>query len=337
MKEALFYQKLERNDVRCALCNHRCVIQEGKRGICGVRENNGGILYSLVYGRCISQTIDPVEKKPLYHFHPGSRSFSIATVGCNFNCKHCQNHSISQLVRDYGKIVGDGVFPHEIVKTAKKYQCSSISYTYTEPTVFYEYASDIAVLAHQQGLKNIFVTNGYITPEALRNIQPYLDGANVDLKSFSDTFYKKICGARLEPVLESLRLYKQLGIWLEITTLIIPTYNDSDEEFKNIADFIFHLDANIPWHISAYYPTYKLNDQPRTSIQVLRKAREIGLKAGLRYVYEGNVPGEIGENTYCYSCGNLLIERRGFTISRYKIKKGKCPHCQAKIDGVGLS
>jgi Pyruvate-formate lyase-activating enzyme len=192
-------------------------------------------------------------------------------------------------------------------------------------------------LAHEQGLKNIFVTNGYITPEALRNIQPYLDGANVDLKSFSDTFYKKICGARLEPVLESLRLYKQLGIWLEITTLIIPTYNDSDEEFKNIADFIFHLDANIPWHISAYYPTYKLNDQPRTSIQVLRKAREIGLKAGLRYVYEGNVPGEIGENTYCYSCGNLLIERRGFTISRYKIKKGKCPHCQAKIDGVGLS
>jgi pyruvate formate lyase activating enzyme len=337
MKEALFYQKLDKNDVKCALCNHRCVIQEGKRGICGVRENKGGILYSLVYGRCISQAIDPIEKKPLYHFHPGSSSFSIATVGCNFSCRHCQNYSISQLVRDHGKIVGDDVFPHEIVKTAKKYQCSSISYTYTEPTVFYEYAYDIAVLAHEQGLKNIFVTNGYITPEALRNIRPHLDGANVDLKSFSDTFYKNICGARLEPVLESLRLYKQLGIWLEITTLIIPTYNDSDEELKNIADFIFHLDANIPWHISAYYPTYKLSDQPRTSIQILRNAREIGLNAGLRYVYEGNVPGETGENTYCYSCGKLLIERKGFNISRYRIKEGRCTDCQAKIDGVGLS
>lgn len=336
MKEALFYRKEDGNDVRCALCHHRCLIHDGRRGICGVRENQGGILYSLVYGKCISQAVDPVEKKPLFHFYPGSTSFSIATVGCNFSCKHCQNYSISQMVRDYGKIIGDDIPPHEIVAAAKKYQCVSISYTYTEPTVFFEYAYDIAVSAHEQGLKNIFVTNGYTTPEALRHIQPYLDGANVDLKSFSDSFYKTICGARLEPVLESLRLYKQLGIWLEITTLIIPTYNDSDEELEKIADFIFHLDPDIPWHISAYYPTYKLNDQPRTSIQILRKAREIGRKAGLRYVYEGNVPGETGENTYCYSCGRLLIERKGFSIARYKIKEGRCPDCRAHIAGTGL-
>jgi pyruvate formate lyase activating enzyme len=336
MKEAFFYQKLADNNVKCALCNHRCIIHDGQKGICGVRENQGGILQSLVYGRCISQATDPIEKKPLYHFYPGSRSFSVATVGCNFRCTNCQNYSISQLVRDHGKIVGDVVLPYEVVKSAKQYQCNSISYTYTEPTIFYEYAYDIAVVAHEQGLNNIFVTNGYITPEALQLIHPYLDAANVDLKSFSDTFYKKICGAHLEPVLESIRLYKELGIWLEITTLIIPTYNDSDKELENIADFIFHLDANIPWHISAYYPTYKLNDQPRTSINILKKAREIGLKAGLRYVYEGNVSDAIGENTYCYSCGGLLIERRGFTIVRYTVKGGKCSACQAPIDGIGL-
>ena len=284
MKEALFYQKRAGNEVQCVLCNHRCVIKERKRGICGARENQGGTLYSLVYGKCVSQAIDPIEKKPLYHFYPGSSSFSIATVGCNFSCKHCQNYSISQLVRGEKKIIGDYVFPHEIVKAAKINHCTSISYTYTEPTIFYEYAYDIAMLAHEQGLKNIFVTNGYITPEALKHIQPFLDGANVDLKSFSEKFYKKICGARLEPVLESLRLYKELGIWLEITTLIIPTYNDSDEEFKNIAEFIVALGSEIPWHITAYHPTYMLNNQPRTSVYVLRRAREIALKAGLRYV-----------------------------------------------------
>jgi len=308
MQEARFYQKMEEGAVQCALCNHRCLIKEGRRGGCGVRENRGGALYSLVYGKCISQNVDPIEKKPLYHFYPGTGSFSIATVGCNFQCKHCQNYSISQMYRDQEKIMGDDVPPRKIVEAAKSSNCTSIAYTYTEPTIFYEYAYDIAVLAHEQNIKNIFVTNGYITPEALRHIQPYLDGANVDLKSFSDEFYKKICGGRLQPVLDSLKLYKELGIWLEITTLIIPTYNDSDEELN----------------------------QPRTSVQALQRAREIGLNEGLRYVYEGNVPGEKGENTYCYSCGSLLIERLGFSISQYRIKDTKCPDCGAIIDGLGL-
>lgn len=337
MKEALFYQKKDKGSVQCGLCNHRCVIKEGKRGVCGVRENREGILYSLVYGRCISQSVDPIEKKPLYHFHPGSESFSVATAGCNFQCRHCQNYSISQMPRDQKKITGDDVSPQKIVEAAKFYNCTSIAYTYTEPTIYYEYAYDIAVLAHEEKIKNVFVTNGYITPEALRNIQPYLDGANVDLKSFSDEFYQKICGARLQPVLDSLILYKELGIWLEVTTLIIPGYNDSDEELKKIAEFICSLGAETPWHISAYYPTYKLTDQPRTSVQSLRRAREIGLETGLRYVYEGNIPGEKGENTYCYSCGNLLIDRSGFSISQYQITDAKCPECGAKMDGIGLS
>lgn len=333
----MFYQKKDREMVQCGLCNHRCLIKEGKRGICGVRENRGSTLYTLVYGKCISQNVDPIEKKPFYNFYPGSTSFSIATVGCNFRCRNCQNYSISQMPRDQEKILGNYVSPEKIVEAAQYYKCTSIAYTYTEPTIFYEYAYDIAQLAHEENLKNVFVTNGYTTPEALRHIRPYLDGANVDLKSFSDEFYKNNCEARLKPVLESLRLYKELGIWIEITTLIIPTYNDSDEELRNIAEFIFNLGPETPWHISAYYPTYKLNDQPRTPVQTLRKAREIGIKAGLRYVYEGNVPGEAGENTYCYSCGSLLIERMGYSITQHRIKEGNCTSCQAKIDGVGLS
>ncbi|MFH0811224.1 MAG: AmmeMemoRadiSam system radical SAM enzyme [Pseudomonadota bacterium] len=337
MKEAMFYQKKDDGAVECALCNQRCVIKAGKRGICGVRENQGGTLYSLVYGRCISQNIDPIEKKPLFHFYPGSYSFSIATVGCNFRCYHCQNYSISQIARDRNEIIGEYVPPPKIVEAARSYQCTSISYTYTEPNIFYEYAYDIAVLAHEASIKNVFVTNGYITPEALQHLHPWLDGANVDLKSFSDQFYRNICGARLNPVLDSLRLFKELGIWLEITTLVIPTYNDSDREFNEIAEFIVSLGPDTPWHISAYYPTYKLNDQPRTPVQTLKRAREIGRKVGLRYVYEGNVRGEAGENTYCYSCGSLLLERFGFSIAQDRIKGGKCPDCEVIIDGVGLS
>jgi len=302
-----------------------------------VRENRSGTLYSLVYGQCVSQAIDPIEKKPLYHFYPGTGSFSIATVGCNFRCKHCQNYSISQMPAEQGTITGEYVSPEQIVAAAKRSRCASIAYTYTEPTIYYEFAYDIAVLAHEQKIKNVFVTNGYTSSEPLRHIQPFLDAANVDLKSFSDEFYRNVCGARLQPVLDSLRLYKELGIWLEITTLLIPTYNDSEHELRSIAEFIVGLGCDIPWHISAYYPTYKLNDQPRTSAQALRRAREIGLQAGLRYVYVGNVPGDAGENTYCYSCGKLLIERVGFRIGYYQTKNSKCPECNAVIDGIGLA
>lgn len=336
MKEAMFYQKGENQEVNCFLCNHHCTVKEGNKGLCGVRENREGILYSLVYGKSISESVDPIEKKPLFHFFPGSRSFSIATVGCNFKCLHCQNNNISQMPRDQKYIAGNDLHPSKIVSLAQEYDCASISFTYTEPTIYFEYAFETSKIAKEEGLATTFVTNGYITPEPLKTIQPYLDGANIDLKSFSDEFYRKVCGAKLQPILDAITLYHQLRIWIEITTLIIPTYNDSDQELRDIARFIKNLDEKIPWHITAFYPTYRLTDQPRTSVKTLRRAREIGLSEGLRYVYEGNVPGEGGENTFCYNCNSLLIQRLGFSITENRIRDSKCPNCQALIDGVGL-
>jgi pyruvate formate lyase activating enzyme len=336
MKEAMFYEKLEDKMVKCNLCSHRCSrIADSKRGICGVRENRDGKLYSLVYGRVAARSVDPIEKKPLFHFLPGSRSYSIATVGCNFRCRNCQNYDISQLPKERKIIVGQEVSPEEIVSAAKRNNCESIAYTYSEPTIFFEYAYDTAKLAHKEGIKNVFVTNGYITPEALKEISPYLDAANIDLKSFSDDFYRKNCGARLNPVLDSIRLYKSLGIWTEITTLIIPSLNDTEEELRKIAEFIKkEVGEETPWHITQFHPTYKLIDLPRTPVTILRKAREIGLEAGLRYVYEGNVPGENGENTYCHNCGKMLIRRFGYSIIENKIKNSACAYCGAEIDGV---
>ena len=332
MKEAMFYEKRDPPAVQCHLCFHNCTIQDGRRGICGVRENRGGTLFSLVYGRAIFKAIDPIEKKPLFHFMPGSKIFSIATIGCNFKCLHCQNYDISQA--GGGEIFGEDLPPERIVYLAKQTQCDSIAYTYTEPTIYFEYALDTAKLASLEGIKNVFVTNGYISPDALRAIKPYLDAANIDLKSLSDDFYKKICGARVQPVLDSIRLYRELGIWIEITTLVIPTYNDSAEELREIARFILELGPEVPWHISQYYPTYKLNDQPRTPVKTLLKARQIGRDMGLRYVYVGNVPAGEGENTYCYRCGNLLIGRMGFSLTEYHVENGKCASCGARTDGV---
>ncbi len=335
MKEAMFYEKLDDNLVNCNLCSHRCrKIADSKRGVCGVRENRDGTLYSLVYGKAVARSVDPIEKKPLFQFLPGSRAYSIATVGCNFRCDNCQNYDISQLPKVRGTIVGEDVQPEEIVLAAKLSKCESIAYTYSEPTIFFEYALDIAKHAQKEGVKNVFVTNGYITPEALREISPYLDAANIDLKSFSDEFYRKNCGARLEPVLDSIRLYKSLGVWIELTTLIIPTLNDSEEELRKIAEFIKEVGEDIPWHITQFHPTYKLIDQPRTPVTTLRRARQIGLEAGLRYVYEGNVPGENGENTYCHKCHKMLIHRLGYRIIENKIKNSACPYCGAEIDGV---
>ncbi|HDN80764.1 MAG TPA: AmmeMemoRadiSam system radical SAM enzyme [Chloroflexi bacterium] len=337
MKEARLYEKLGNGKVQCFLCSHRCRIDEGKRGICGVRENQGGTLYTLVYGKAISQAVDPVEKKPLFHFYPGTSAFSIATVGCNFRCDFCQNWEISQMPRNEGRIAGGYVSPEAIVKAAKRYGSRSIAYTYTEPTIFYEYTYDIAVLAHKEGIANVYVTNGYMTPEMLEEFQPYLDAANVDLKAGKDEFYRKYCGARLQPVLESLKKMKEMGIWVEVTTLVIPGLNDSDEELRFIADFISQeLGPETPWHVSRFHPHYKMYDRPPTPVSTLHRAREIGLKAGLRYVYEGNVPGSEGENTYCYNCGKLLIRRFGFEILEYRVKEGKCYNCGAPIDGVGL-
>jgi pyruvate formate lyase activating enzyme len=334
MKQALFQVAEKEKKVRCGLCSHRCIIVPGKRGICAVRENRDGVLYSLVYDNVIARHIDPIEKKPLFHFQPGSLSYSIATPGCNFHCKHCQNADISQLPRDHGGIIlGEKVSPSAIVDAALHSRCTSISYTYTEPTVYFELAYDTARLAVQAGLKNVFVSNGYITPEALKEIKPYLHAANIDLKGFSDDFYRKICGARLQPVLDSIRLYQELGIWIEVTTLVIPGHNDSDDELKEIAQFIKSVGVNIPWHVSRFHPTYKLKDQPITPLATLKRARQIGFDAGLRYVYEGNIPGE-GEDTVCWKCKETVIKRTGFSVLENKVREGKCGFCGAEIAGV---
>lgn len=337
MKEAMLYEKIGDKKVQCNLCAHRCKINEGKKGICLVRENRDGTLYTLVYGRTISQHVDPIEKKPLFNFYPGTTAYSIATVGCNFKCQFCQNWEISQMVRDEHLIMGNEASPESIVENAKKYGSKSIAYTYTEPTIFFEYAYDTAKLAHEVDIKNVFVTNGYMTEEAIKKIEPYLDAANVDLKSFSDDFYRKLCGAKLQPVLDALKLMKKLGIWVEVTTLIIPTLNDSSEELREIAKFIVNeLGEGTPWHISRFYPAYNLTDKPPTPIETIHKAREIGLNEGLKYVYEGNVPGSTGENTYCPNCKNLIIERLGYQIINKATKDGKCPYCESRIYGIGL-
>ena len=337
MKEAMFYESMTENRVRCNLCNHQCKIKERKRGICGVRENRDGKLYSLVYGKIIAEHIDPIEKKPLFNFLPGSRAFSIGTVGCNFHCKHCQNSDISQYPHEHGgEIIGQDRTPDQIVTAAKAAGCETIAYTYTEPTIFYEFAYDTAVLARKEGIKNVFVSNGYISAEAARQIAPYLDAINVDLKAFTDKFYKEVCGARLNPVLETILLMKKLDVWVEVTTLIIPGLNDGEQKLRDIACFVKSVGPEIPWHVSQFYPAYKLLDRPPTPAATLRRAREIGMEEGLRYVYEGNLPGEKGENTHCYVCRALLIDRYGLTLTRNRLRDGKCPWCGARIDGLFL-
>ncbi|MGD0280759.1 MAG: AmmeMemoRadiSam system radical SAM enzyme [Dissulfurispiraceae bacterium] len=335
MYEARLYEKLDEGKVKCFLCPQHCTISPGKRGICGVRENTEGTLYSLVYGKVVAKHIDPIEKKPLFHFYPGSSSFSISTVGCNFRCLHCQNFEISQFPKQNKDIPGEEMSPEQVVEEAWRSGCESISYTYTEPTIFFEFAYDCARLAHKKGIRNVFVSNGYTSPDAIRLIAPYLDANNIDLKG-DDAFYRKVVGARLQPVLDTIKLMKQLGVWVEVTTLIIPDYNDSDDFLTFAAEFIKSVDAAIPWHVSQFYPTYKLLDKPRTPLNTLRGARMIGLKTGLKYVYEGNVPGAGGENTLCPSCGTLLIERVGFSLTRISMKDSHCQKCGSRIDGIGM-
>ncbi len=336
MKEAFLYEKLENNKVRCDLCAHRCRLPEGKTGICGVRKNIEGTLYTLVYDKLISAHIDPIEKKPLFHFMPGSTSFSVATMGCNFRCLHCQNYEISQIPKGEEIIRGSSTPPEDIVGSAERYGCGSISYTYTEPTIFFELAYDTAKLAHEKGIKNVFVTNGYMTEEAIDMIKPYLDAANVDLKFFDEKMHKRICGASRDPVLDTIRKMRELGIWVEVTTLVIPTKNDSDEELEQIARFIKEVGTEIPWHVSAFHPTYKMLDLPRTPSSTLYRARKIGLNVGLKYVYTGNIPGDEGEHTLCYNCKAVLIHRYGFELVENHIIDSRCPFCGAIIDGIGL-
>lgn len=334
LHEASFYFH-DNDDIICTLCAHRCRIRPGRRGRCGVRQHLDNTLYTLVYGELVAEHIDPIEKKPLFHVLPGTLSLSISTVGCNFTCQHCQNSSISQVAKlSPDELQGKKSTPEAVVANAQRQGCRSISYTYVEPTVFYEFAYDIAVLAKQNDIKNVFVSNGYLSEEAIRKIAPYLDAINIDVKSFSDDFYKEICGARLQPVLDAVQLFKELGIWVEVTTLVIPGKNDSDEELSGIASFLVDIDTAIPWHVSAFYPTYKMTDRRPTPQSTLARARNIGNDCGLEFVYEGNVPGAGGENTYCSSCRTKVIERYGFSVRRNGLKKGNCPECAAYLPGV---
>jgi pyruvate formate lyase activating enzyme len=327
MKEAMLYQKLSEQEVECALCAHRCRIQPGKVGICGVRRNQEGTLYTLVYGKAISTAVDPIEKKPLYHFYPGATSFSIATVGCNFRCSFCQNADISQAPREqpgWERWARD--LPAEtVVQQAQQARCATIAYTYTEPTVFFEYAYDCALLATRAGLKNIFVSNGYMTAEALDTIGEDLHAANIDLKG-SDEFYRKVCGGRAQPVMDAIAKMRQMGVWVEVTTLIIPGHNDDDDTLRQIAAFLYAVDPDMPWHLSRFGPRYKLLDAPVTPVATLHRAAEIGYQAGLRYVYAGNVPGDRFEHTRCPECGQICIQRYGYTV--HMLMDGRrCPTC----------
>ncbi len=333
MKEALLYEKLDNESVHCYLCAHQCKIAEQKFGFCGVRQNINGILYTHVYAQPCAMHVDPIEKKPLYHFLPGSSAFSIATIGCNFRCGFCQNWEISQARIKDGVSLNDAeVLPEEIVGVALENNCRSISYTYTEPTVFFEYAYETAKLAKAKGLYNNFVTNGYMSRECLEMLKPYLDAANVDLKFFQDSSYRKICGASLKPVLDSIKLMKELGIWVEVTTLVVTGENDSEEELGGIAKFLADLDKNIPWHISRFHPDYKFTNRVATAETTLKKTQEIGEKAGLTYIYVGNVWGW-GNDTHCHNCKKLLIKREVFSVLEYNIKQGKCAFCNTVIPG----
>lgn len=327
MKEAMLYERLEGNAVRCKLCSRRCNIKEGKRGFCGVRENINGTLYSLVYGKACSYAIDKIEKKPFFHFFPGSNAFSFSTVGCNFRCLQCQNWQISQT----NQIFGEDIPPEKIVELSKRYGCEGIAYTYTEPTVFFEYCYDTAEIAKKEGLYNVFVTNGYMTPETIEKMEN-IDASRIDLKAFNEKFYNEICGASLEPVLSSIKRLHAKG-HIEIINLVIPTKNDNDDEFRALSKWVRDLDKDIPLHFTAYYPANKLTIPP-TPVSTLERAREIALDEGVHFVYLGNVPGHPGENTYCYNCKELLIERYGFEIGRNVVKDKRCPNCGADIKMV---
>ncbi len=338
LKEAVLWEPAGDGKVQCRLCAHRCLIGHGKLGKCSVRKNINGVLYSLSYDKVCSANADPIEKKPLFHFQPGSKSFSIATPGCNFKCVFCQNWQISQTVSDGGSIDGQAVSPEQIVSMAQRSGCKSIAYTYTEPTIFMELCAETGRLAKEKGLANVFVSNGYQTKEAIDFAVDWLDGINIDLKSFSDDYYKNLCKARLQPVLDTIvYIANQTNIWLEITTLVVPGQNDSGDELKQIAEFIVEkAGADVPWHISRFYPQYKMDNEKPTPIKTLERAYERGKAAGLHYVYLGNVPGEKFESTFCYNCDTVLIERAGYTIAANNIQAGNCPNCGVQIAGFEL-
>ncbi|MBN1556028.1 MAG: AmmeMemoRadiSam system radical SAM enzyme [Phycisphaerae bacterium] len=342
LHDAMLWEPADGGAVRCDLCAHRCRIAEGKFGSCRVRQNVDGVLKTLTYGQLCATHVDPIEKKPLFHFLPGSLSLSIATPGCNFRCSFCQNWRISQQPREDDD---DGlstpsrqnqfVPPEQIVQLARRNGCQSISYTYTEPTIFFELAYDTAHLAHEQGIKNCFVSNGFMTAEAVETVAPVLDAINVDLKCFSDETYKNVCGGRLQPVLDCLENLVRAGVWVEVTTLVVPGMNDSEAELRRIAEFIAtRLGAHVPWHVSRFHGDYKQRTTPATPLSTLQTACRLGAEAGLKYIYSGNVPGEADERTYCARCREVLIDRMGFSVQHVHLQNGACPKCDTPLEGV---
>ncbi len=338
LKQAVLWKPLDASQVKCTLCNWGCVISPNNYGRCSVRKNIDGILYSLNYDTVCAANADPIEKKPLFHFQPGTRSFSIAAPGCNFKCEFCQNWQISQVDLEEGQIEGQAIDPEVLVDAAIRSNCKSIAYTYTEPTIFMELCNDCGRLAKEKGLANVFVSNGFMTIEAIDFAKDWLNGINVDLKAFTEDYYKKLCKARLAPVLDTIKyIAKETDIWMEITTLIVPGQNDDPNELKKLADFIVaEAGPHVPWHISRFFPQYKYNHSTATTMSVIERAYEIGKKAGLRYIYPGNIAASEKEHTYCYNCGKMLIERFGYTIGKNDIKNGKCCGCNAVIDGYQL-
>lgn len=334
-KEALFYTTLKDRKVQCFLCNHNCVINDGGLGICAVRQNNAGVLVSLNYAQVVASHIDPIEKKPLFHFLPGTRTFSLACPGCNFQCDFCQNWQISQVKETKGAMSSVHIAPEVLIRKAIESACPSVAYTYTEPTIYFEYAYECAQLARAQGLKNIFVTNGFMSEDALNQIHPFLDAANVDLKSMSEEFYRTSCKAELGPVLETITRMKELGIWVEVTTLVIPGANDTEDEFDDAARFIASVDKDMPWHISRFHPDYRRSGEP-TSQETLQEAYAIAKQRGLSYVYIGNIASSDGESTYCPACNKLIIERAGYLVKKRNIQDGCCGFCGKEIAGAGL-
>jgi pyruvate formate lyase activating enzyme len=337
MHPALLWKPLSGQRVSCRLCSHFCLVPDQGSGLCGVRVNRDGALYTLVADRVAAANVDPVEKKPLFHFHPGSRTFSFATMGCNLSCSFCQNWSLSQPPRAEGRVRGETATPASLVEAALNSGCHSISYTYSEPTVFFELMLPTARLARERGLANILVSNGFQSPECLDELGPFIDAANIDLKAFSEAFYAEQCGARLAPVLDNLRRMKALGWWLEVTTLVIPGLNDADGELASIAAFLAgDLGPETPWHVSRFHPDFRLLDRGPTPPATLELAQALGQEAGLHYVYVGNLRGHAGEHTRCPACQSPVIERTGFTVNARRLRDGHCAACGALVHGRGL-
>ena len=332
LKEALYYSKLEKNYVKCELCPNYCVLKSGETGICGVRKNIDGTLYSLVYNKPISIHIDPIEKKPLYHFYPGTQILSIATVGCNLRCNFCQNWEISQSKPE--QVQAYEMTPEDIIRTTKENNCQSIAFTYTEPTIFYEYMLDIAKLAHKENIKTVYVTCGYINEKPLRELCKYLDAANIDLKGFSEEFYHTYTTGNLQPVLDCLKISKEENLFFEITNLIIPDANDEPKMIKNMCDWIKkNLGSDHPLHFSRFFPNYQLLNRPATPLKTLEMARDIALESGIKFVYIGNIATEF-EDTFCPNCGEKIIDRSGYLIKSQNLENGKCKFCGYEISGV---